>query len=168
MTASRRHNGYSLIELVVYIALFILLSLVLIQALVSVMRTYATGARYRALEDNGELVMERITRELRNGSTATTSTCPTTATTITLASTDASGGTHTTIFGLSGGNVTLATDGGSAQAISTSDVTASTLTFCSFTTAVGTGVRVHLVLATTRGTSTTSAAFSSTILLRGT
>ncbi len=165
---NRHHTqkGYSLIELLIYIAIFAVLSIVLVRSLVTVMRTYAAGARYRALQNNGELVMERITRELRAGTSAVTSTCATNPGTLSIASTDASSQNHTNNFVVTSGAVMLATDGGSSNAISTSQVTVTALTFCSFTTPSGAGVKTVLTLRVP-GNYPTTASFYSTILLRG-
>ena len=167
MIMKRKQGGYSLIELVIYIALFAVLSVVLVKSLVTVMRTYGTSKRYRALQNNGELVMERITRELREGTTATTSSCATTIGTLSIASTDASSTSHTNAFAVQNGIVQLTTDGGTANNISTSEVSATALTFCPITTATTTAVKVTLTLNTLANSNSTSASFYSTIILRG-
>jgi|GEM_PF-2563998 len=161
-----RTGGYSLMELLVYIALFALISLVLINALITVMRTYASAVRYRTLQNNGSLVMERITRELREGTTATTSVCATTPGTASIASTDTANVAHTNTFSVSNGIIQLATDGGAATNLSTSEVTVTSLTFCPITIGTGAAVKTKLVLTTT-GTAPYSATFYSTIVLRG-
>ncbi len=161
-----RQSGYSLLELLIYIALFTVISLVLVRSLVTTMRTYAAAQSYRALQNNGELAMERITRELREGTTATTSACATTPGTLSISGTDSTGTAHSAAFSVSSGAVRLAINGGSASNLTTGEVTVSSLTFCSFTTAVGTGIKTKLVLATTKGV-IANATFYSTILLRG-
>lgn len=166
MTTRRLQSGYSIMELVVYIALFVVISLVLIRSLLTVMRTYAAAQSYRALQNSGELAMERITREIREATTASASTCATTPGTLSLSGTDTNGASHSAAFSVSGGTLRLAIDGGSASSLTTSEVTVSSLTFCSFTTAVGTGIKTKLVLTTTKGV-ITPATFYSTILLRG-
>ena len=160
-----KQSGYSLLELLIYIALFTFLSVVLVQSLITVMKTYAQAQSYRALQNNGELAMERITRELRNGSTASTSACVATPGTLSIASSDASGDTHTTVFGVNTGRVQLTIDGASPSDITTDEVAVSSLTFCRFTTPVGSAVKAVLVLTTTKGV-IVSAPFYTTIVLR--
>jgi len=151
-------SGYSLLELLIYVALFALLSIILVRSLVTVMRTYATAQAYRALQNNGELIMERITREVRAGrSISGVSQCPTTASTITITDSAAT----TTTFGVSAGVVQI---GGIP--LSTSEVSVSSLALCSFTTTTGIGVKTKLVLTTTQGF-VTSATFYGTTMLRG-
>jgi hypothetical protein len=160
-------GGYSMMELVVYIALFVLISVVLINALTTVMRTYASAVRYRTVQNNGNLVMERITRELREGKSATTSACATTPGTVSIASIDAASVAHTNTFSVANGTVQLTTDGGAATNLSTSEVTVTSLTFCPITLAAGSAVKTTLVLTTT-GNTPYSTTFYSTIVLRGT
>ena len=151
-------SGYSLLELLIYVGLFALLSIILIRSLVTVMRTYATAQAYRALQNNGELIMERITREVRSGrSISGISQCPTTGSTITI--TDPTN--TTTTFSLSAGTIQI--DG---AALSTSEVSVASLALCSFSTSAGTGVKTKLVLTTTHGF-VTSATFYATTILRG-
>ncbi|MBP6904565.1 MAG: hypothetical protein KBB91_00725 [Candidatus Pacebacteria bacterium] len=159
-------HGYSVLELLIYIALFAFLSVVLIQSLVTVMKTYTQAQSYRALQTNGEFVMERITRELRNGTTATTSACATTPGTLSIASTDSGGTSHTNVFMVADAKAQLVTDGAGAVDLSTTEVSVTSLTFCSLTTPVGQGVKTTLVLSTTKGIPI-SASFYSTIVLRG-
>ncbi len=146
MKHSSSQRGYSLIELVIYLGLFAFLSMILIRSLVTVMRTYAQAQNYRALQNNGELIMERITREIRSGTTVTTSTCPTTSSTLTIAST----GGHTNIFALVGSKIQLTSDG-TTRDISTTEVTVSSLSFCSYSTPTSRAVKVKVVLTSKTG-----------------
>ncbi len=167
-------NGYSIMELLIYIALFAFLSVVLVRSLITVMKTYATAQSYRALQNNGELIMERITREIRNGTTATTSSCLTTPGTLSIVSTDTNNATHTNSFAVLNSKVQLTTDTDSALNISTDEVSVTSLTFCSFNNVstatpivtVSKGIKVKLVLSTNRG-HIVSVPFYSTVLLRG-
>lgn len=166
-TSKQSQSGYSLIELVVYIALFIFLSIVITNSLLSVMRTYTTAQRYRALQNNGELIMERLTREVRNGSgTTILSECSTNPGTISISSTDTNNVAHTNIFTVSGGLALLQTDGGGTTPISTNEVTVSVLKFCRVATPTGNGIKISLTLTTT-GKNPTDASFYSTALFRG-
>lgn len=151
--------GYSLLELVIYIGLFALLSIVLMQSLMSVVRTYAAASRYRTLQTNGEIVMERITRSVRGAQTVATSLCG--ASSGTLVTTDSVGSTNA--FALSSGTLTLAVDGGAASPLTTSEVSVTTFTVCPITTPVGSGTKVTLTLATTDSTPTTASFYTTTM-----
>lgn len=162
-----KQAGYSLLELVIYIAFFIMLSILIVRSLVSVMRTYKSASDFRSLQNNGELIMERITREIRLGNSVSTSSCPTLSDNMTLNSKDESGESQIVKFNLSNeGDVILTNTDGVAAAISTAEVTVSTLSFCTFTTGESQGVKSHVVLVT-KSVNPVTADFYSTILLRG-
>ncbi len=164
---TKQQFGYSIIELLIYIALFAFLSIILVQSLITVMKTYAASSKYRALQNNGELVMERLTREIRNShEVSAISACGATSGTLTLASTDADDTDHINTFSTAAGHIRLATDGSGASDISTNEVTVTALSFCSITTPVGKGVKSKLILMTPDATPT-YASFYSTVLLRG-
>lgn len=156
-----------MIELIVYLAIFTVISVVLVTSLTTIMRTYARAATYRTLQSNGELVMERIVREVRQAATITTgsSTFGSSPGVLALSGTDAGGTTHTITFDVASSAVRV-TDNGTTNNLSTSEVAVSSLIFRRISTSVGEGVKVELTLATTTGTAV-SANFYSTIILRG-
>lgn len=161
-----KQSGYSLLELVIYIALFALLSIVLIRSLITVMKTYATASQYRTLQNNGEIIMERITRETRLGSLITTSACPTNSDSVTITQKDDSGNSQTVSFALSSGQLNLTDTDGTTALLSNAQVSVQAANFCTFSTAVGTGMKVFVSLATT-ATPMIQANFYSTVLIRG-
>lgn len=163
---SFKQSGYSLLELVIYIALFALLSLVLIRSLFTVMKTYKTASQYRTLQNNGEIVMERITRETRLGNLITTSACPTNSNSVTITSKDDSGNSKTVSFALTSDQLKLTDQDGNTAALSNTRVSVQTANFCSFSTPVGTGLKVFISLTTT-STPSIQANFYSTVLIRG-
>jgi type II secretory pathway component PulJ len=169
MTTPRHtmNSGYTLMELVVYLAIFIAISVVLVTSLTTVMRTYARAATYRTLQGNGELVMERIVREVRGATSITTgaSTFGSHPGTLTLEGTDAGGTDHTITFDVSS-SVARITDNAVTNNLSTTEVTVSNLVFRRIATAVGEAVKVELTLASVKGTPV-SATFYSTVVLRG-
>lgn len=161
MKSRLSQSGYSLVELLVYIGLFVLISMVLVQSLISVVRTYAQAARYRALQTSGELTMERIVREVRSANTLTASGCATTLGSLTIV--DNSG--ETTIVTVSDGRMQLSANGGAPEALSSSEVVVEEFIVCPITTPVGMGVKSTLTLTTT-GNNPVRATFSSTIGIR--
>lgn len=154
-------SGYSLIELLVYIAIFVFISILLINGLLSVMRTHTTSQAYRRLQHNGELVLERITREVREASNIDTgSVFDTSPGTLALSGTDSTGMARTVTFTLSDGIVQI-NDNGISGNLTSSEVTVTSLLFRS----AGTGVKVELQMTTASGYITT-ATFYTTVMLR--
>jgi type II secretory pathway pseudopilin PulG len=165
MKYQQRQQGYSLIELIIYLAIFIVLSVILINSLVSAMRTYATAESYRVLQNNGELIMERLTREVRDADSISTGTVyEINPGELVLSRTDTDLSVHAVTVDVENGTVII-DDNGTSGPLSTSEVTISSLVFHHITTSVSEGVRIELTLATAKGYSN-SASFYTTVLLR--
>lgn len=165
MSPRRLQHGYSLIELVIYIALFTLISVVLVKSLVTVMGTYATAQGYRRLQSNGEFIMERITREVRDASDITASSVfDVHPGTLSLTGTDEEGDPTAVSFSVSGGVVQI-NDNGTVGNLSTSEVVVNSLIFKEVNTSIGEGVKVELSLTTANGY-IVSAPFYTTVILR--
>ncbi|HEY0980358.1 MAG TPA: prepilin-type N-terminal cleavage/methylation domain-containing protein [Candidatus Paceibacterota bacterium] len=159
MKIKNTNKGYSLLELLVYVALFAMISVLLVHSLVVLMRTYASAQGFRRLQNNGELIIERITREVRDAESISTGTFGTHPGTLTLAS-----GGDTVAFAVSNGAATI-TENSTTGILSTSQVAVTNMVFRRITTPVGEGVKVELTLTATGGVIRT-ASFYSTALLR--
>ena len=135
-------SGYSLLELVVYIALFIVISIVIINSLITVMKTYSTANGYRRLQSNGELVMERVVREIRQASAVGSSTVYTSNPGILVVQgVDDIGAARTVTFSVVNNAVQI-NDNGATGALSSNEVTTTSLIFKHITTTVGEGIKV--------------------------
>lgn len=167
MTFRNSQQGYTLIELVIYLAIFITISLLIIQSLVSSMKTYATASAYRRLQTNGNLVMERIIRETRNANSITlgSSTFDTNPGALSIATTDESGTNRDITFSVSSGAVQI-NDNGTTGNLTSSEVIVSSLIFRRITSNAADGVKIELTLTTANGR-IVSAPFYSTVMLRG-
>lgn len=165
MAESNKQNGYSILELIVYISIFSLISIVLINSLITTMKTYARASSYRALQTNGDLVMERVSREIRKGTSVTSSACDSTPGNLTITSTDEDNTTNTHTFSVENGKLVLSVNGGTVEQISTDEIVINHLDFCKFTARNSTGVKIKLVLETTGGHKVSSTFYNS-ILLR--
>ena len=164
----KNNGGYTLIELVVYLAIFIGISVLVVHSLVTIMKTYASAAAYRQLQSNGQVIMERIIRETRNANsiTAGSSVFNTNPGTLVVATTDSGGANHTITFSVSGGAVQINDNGTTSNLSSPTEVTVTSLIFRSITTSNGDGVKIELNL-TTSGKYIVSAPFYGTVMLRG-
>jgi len=158
-----KQGGYSLIELIVYLALFSALSITFIYSLLVSMKTYTAAQGYRSVQNNAELALERITREIRGASSISGTACPTGASTLSVSGTDASNTPYSVSFGFSNSAVTLSTNGGSATAVTTSEVVVNSATFCTYAAGDKTAVRTTLSLSPVRNTSTEYAFYSTTL-----
>lgn len=160
-TTQSKKGGYSLLELVVYVALFAVISVVLVRSLLTVMKTYARAQAYRQLQNNGELVMERIIREVRDAESITGGTYNSSPGAITLTNAQI----NTTVGFTVADRAVVVTTEGVPAVLSSENVRVDSLVFRVLTTPYGTGVKTELLLSTS-GNPSVSAAFYSTTLLR--
>lgn len=158
-------KGYSIVELLVYITLFIVISVAVVQSLIFMMKTYANARSFRTLQQNGELVMERLTREIRQSGSvsAASSVFGSSPGTLTISGTDSLGVAYTDVFSVSNGAVQLSVNG-IVSTLSSSEVTVSNLTFWNITTGTE-AVKVQLALTTTNAPIVTKY-FYTTVILR--
>lgn len=159
------NKGNSLIELIVYLAIFSILCLVIIRSLITAMTIYSQAQGYKKLQTQGELVMERFTREIRQATTAS-GTYDTNPGSLTLTGKDINGVAQTVAFGIANGKVTVSVNGGVQSQLTGGNIAPTSLIFRNVVTTKGTAIKVELVLATTTGGSI-SAPFQTTVFLRG-
>ncbi len=65
MSTRNTNRGYTIIETVVYIALFAMLSLAFTQTMITIMKSYTHVEANRDTLDTAHVVMERVAREVR-------------------------------------------------------------------------------------------------------
>lgn len=163
---SNTTRGYSLIELVIYIALFVTISLVVMQSLIAITKTYAAARTYRTLQQNGELVIERLTREIRQASSISPagSVLGSSPGVLALGGEEADATPYTLSVGVTNGVVTL-TKNVTATPLSSDEVSVDELIFWHVDTLTEDAVRIQLTLSTTR-IPIVSSTFNATVILR--
>ena len=169
MKYSPYNRGFSLIELILYVAIFAVISIAIIHSLVLSVRMYSVAQSNRRLQNDGELVMERIIREVREADSVTigSSTFGSHPGTLALTSSDSGGAIRTVLFSVSSGSVMLTENSGTPENLSSGDVVVSGLVFRRILGTDGQeAIKVELTLDTTRGFSAGSS-FYSTVVVRG-
>lgn len=162
MMKKKPQEGYSLLELVVYIAIFSMVAIIIIQSLLYSIRTYAVAQSYRRLQSDGELVLERLTRDIRNAESTATGTFGTTTSTLIL-DLPLGGATAQSTYQISSGVLT-ATTNGSTVALTSNNVVVDSFTVHSVVSGSDQLVRIRITLRT-NGKVQTSSTFSNTIML---
>jgi type II secretory pathway pseudopilin PulG len=164
-----RNRGFTLIELLVYIAVMALTLVVVIVALSSFARVYGRTSASQSLARSGASAMERIVREARNAQSIdqTASTFGTHPGRLTVVTPVSPGVTRSSEFSVVNGAVRLSEDGSVVGTITSGDVTVESLVFYRIATSHSEAVRVLLTLSKTVGTSTITASFYDTGVLRG-
>ncbi|MEI6022236.1 MAG: prepilin-type N-terminal cleavage/methylation domain-containing protein [bacterium] len=165
MKKTQATKGYSLIELLVYLSIFSILCLVIIKSLVTSMTVYSQSQSYRKIQAQGELVMERMTRELRQATSVTGGNFDANPGSITLAGKDLSGNPDTVAFSVVNNQVQISVNGVNST-LTGGQVASNSLIFRKVTTSNGSAVKVELQLQTVTGYKIT-VPFNTTVLLRG-
>lgn len=167
MKKSSFQEGYSMLELIVYLAIFAVISLVLVKSLITSINTYAQAQEYRRLQNNGELVMERITREIRQAKTITagSSTFDNNNGVLVLTGNDLSNTPQTVTFATSGNTITV-TVNGTTSILTSSQVAPVSLVFRNVNTGGNNALKIELKLKTIVGPLVTSD-FYNTVSLKG-
>lgn len=163
-------GGYSLIETVMYIALFVLLASVLVGTLFGMTSAYREIRVNDDLLDSSSVAMERMTREIRDAVSIDTgaSTFGATPGTLTLNSLDGSGAPKTVEFNVAGSGALdiLDSTDGTARDLTGGHVVVTSLVFRNVTTAIGSAVKVEATFQSVRAPGQTVTE-SGTAMLRG-
>ncbi len=163
-------SGFTIIEVLLYCALFITISAMLIGSLLGMMKGYNGTRINNDLLDSGQVAMERMTREIRGAVSVNTgsSTFATSPGVLLLNSLDSSGAAKTVRFGLSSGvlQITDSTDG-TVRDLTGSKVSVTSLIFRNVVTTNDTAVRVEMTVQSTRSGTGKSITLYNTIVLRG-
>lgn len=165
----RKNSGFSLVEILVYIAVFAVLAVVVINSYATVVASFNETQTNRDLQESGNTVMERISREIRQASSVTVanSTLGSSPGILEMASTDYSGTAQTVKFTLASGAVNLYINGSLIGNLVGQNISATSLIFRRFTTTAGTGVKIELTIQDQRGKDRKTANFYNSIILRG-
>lgn len=158
----KKEQGYSLLELVIYIALFSFVVVIIVQSLLYSIRTYAVAQSYRRLQADGELVMETLTRTIRSASAVVSGSFGTHPSSFTLSEV-VSGVTTQTQYSVQNG-VLIASDGLLSSALTSNEVSVDNFIVSHVTSGDEQLLRIRITLRTT-GKIQTSAVFSNTIQL---
>jgi len=159
---NNRTKGFSFIEVLVYIAVLVLISVTVVSTFLALDTSLLRNKAERALTNSAQVTLERMVRDIRAGATADT-TIPGQLTLNT------AGFATTTVFVVSGGNVTATVNGTNLGPLTSDDVTVENLVFTKYSltgTELETDlVRVALTLSiSTKAASTTKTYYTSAVL----
>jgi len=124
-------EGFSLVETIMYIAIFSIIVSGLIATAFSILNSFRYLEAYEDIAHSSTFALERMTRELRNASEVdiVESVLGTSPGTLVLKTTDAVGDPTTTTFSLSGGRIIMQEGSSVAVPLTSTHVTVSNLTF---------------------------------------
>ncbi len=165
----QRHAGYSIIEMLVYIAIFSAMSIVVIESIVVVIRSFETTRADRDLLESGHVSMEHMSREIRQAKSITVSgsVLNTNPGTVSLSGLDSSNNPRTVIFVLENSTIDMYENGELVGPILNANISAQSLVFRRIATPEGEAVKVEMMVSNTSQATPLSANFYDTIILRG-
>ena len=157
--------GFSLIESIIYLALFVTLSAVIIDSLIVLSISYTEVRVNRDLVDSISVPIERMTREIRLSSSwvsGSSSVFGTNPGKLTLNI----GSSNTESFSLVSGAIQFVDSAGNVNNITSSNVSVDSLIFRNISTAKGSAVKIEMVLHSLRVPLSRSVSISDTVVLR--
>ena len=155
-------KGYAILELLFYIAFFAIISLVVINAMITMTKSFRETSIYQELTQSG-VIMERMSREIRHANDISSIT----STNLELASTDSGGAAKTVQSQLSGNNVQLLENSILTGNLNTANIVVTALSFTQITSAKGEAVKILLTVRTSNDALARTVDFYDTIVLRG-
>ncbi len=162
-------KGFTLVEMVIYIAFVAILSVLAIEATMVVMKSFYTLRLTHNINQSATVALERMSREIRNAYEidATESTLGANPGRLTLKTKD-SGGSNTTVeFYTSNSQIRIKVGGVDKGSLMTKNTTVTNLVFRSITTINSKAIKIELTLHDAYGASQKDSNFYNTIMLRG-
>lgn len=163
---NKMKRGYTLIEIVVYIAVLSLVSIVVVNSFIVSISSSKVAFEKRNLLEAGNTIMERMAREIRLADTVVdaNSTFDSDPGVLEISSTDSVSGTRTVKFQVDSGEMSMYENGSLYGSISGDKVAVSSLFFRKITTSSGVAIKIELGLLGGQGHVSN---FYNTVALRG-
>lgn len=159
-------KAFSLVEIVIYIAIFTALSIVVINSFIIVLSSFSTIRSNHDLLNSGSIAMEKITREIRQADSVDIPNS--TSEILQLNSTDSSSNPVVVKFAKVGNALNLYRGGVLVGNLLTSKVILNSISFDYISTAKSKGEKIKMVLNDTAGKIDKTENFYDTVILRGT
>jgi hypothetical protein len=158
--------GYSIVDILVYLAIFTSLSVLVINSFITILSSFNTTNTNRKLLESGSIVMERVSREIRQAESI--DTAHSSSSVLQLNSIDTNTGNPAIIkFAAVGGALNIYKDGALIGNLLEQDISATSLIFRRIQTINSEAVRIEMALEYSRGQNTRTENFYNTIILRG-
>ena len=160
-------TGYSLVEMIIYVAILSVISLLAINTILSFGPSYHSLLAYRLAENSGILSMERMSREIRAATSVDTinSTLGSSPGVLTIVATANSIST-TTKFYIQNNILKVDVNGSYSGPLSLSNTSVSNLVFTLLLNTKTTAVKIDMTLQATSSPVTKTKTYHSTIVLK--
>lgn len=161
-------EGFSLVEMLIYIAILVMMLAVIMNTIVSLTGAERVIKSLRNVENSATSGMERVVREVRQAESVNTSLSilGSNPGTLVLEGTDALGNPRTVEFYLSSGKLLLKENGLDIGALTQADAQVSNLTFYLFSASDAEGIKTEMTVESGTSTYYRSERFYSSAILR--
>lgn len=163
-----KNKGFSLIEMLLYVLILSLVSIMVVNTLILLASSFSTVKASKNIQISSSTILERMIMEIRNSNSVDlTSTLDSNPGILKLNAEDISGTPYTVEFYIEGGILKIKKDGGTGQPLSLSNTTIPNLVFRRIITGEGEAIKIELTLQTIEGNITNLQNFYATAILRG-
>lgn len=170
MRRHKKQSGFTLVETIIYVAAFAILSTAALQATIVVMKSFYTLRLNQSVNVSATVALERMSREIRNAYDIDTaqSTLGSSPGRLTINTKDELGANITIEFYVdSASKLNMKVDGVDNGPLVTKTVTVTNLVFRQITTTYSKAIKIEMTLHDSRGATTQSSKYYDTIVLRG-
>lgn len=163
-------RGFTLVEMIIYIAFFAILSLLATQATIVVMKSFYTLRLTQNINQSASTALERMSREVRNAYDIdeTQSTLGSNPGHLTLKTKDSAGNNITMEFYVVNNQIGIKEGGVDKGTLMTKNATITNLIFRKIDTLNSQAVKIEMTFRDARGALQQEVKFYDTIILRGT
>jgi type II secretory pathway pseudopilin PulG len=167
MNINRKNNifGFSIIEIIVYLAIFTALSVVVINSFIIILSSFSSIRTNQNLLDSGSVAMDRISREIRQAKNIDVANSITD--TLQLNSTDNSNNNIVIKFMKVNNALNLYKDGNLIGNLLAPNIILNSISFDRITTANSEGVKIKIILHDSRDKTNKTESYYDTVVLRG-
>ena len=159
----KKKNGYALLELLFYVAFFVTFSLIVINAMIVMTKSFRETSIQGELAQSGA-ILERISREIKQAYSIDPAS---TADDLKLNTKNDAGANKTVEFLLSGSNLQLLENSVLTGNLNAPNIIVTGLTFTQITTVKGKAIKIVLSIRSSNDSSARVQYFYDTVVLRG-
>lgn len=163
----RRQDGFSIVEIVIYLAIFTMVSVLVINSFVTVMSSFSTTRTNRDLLESGITSMERMSREIRQATNVDLAASNLSGGILQLNSKDQLGNSIVIKFNKEASLLNLYQDGILSGNLLRQNVSLDSLIFRRISTAESEAIKIEMTIQDTRSKENKTVNFYDTIILRG-
>jgi type II secretory pathway pseudopilin PulG len=159
----KTNRGDTLVEMIFYVALFAMLSIVVINSIIVMMKSFKTVEIQKEIIQAGG-IMERISREIREANKIGALNSPSD---LEINTKDSTGASEILGFVFSGSNINLLQNSNNLGNLNSPNIAVTSLSFTQISTAEGSAIRIQLSVSSKDDPQSIVYNYNDTIVLRG-